>query len=91
MVRVVCCLLLTGLPEPSIHKPCDFAPFLFPENRANRKNAIASKVTELAEGTLDCWWLNNLLLANKPLLRKGREYEKDDNISCYSNALSRLW
>ena len=49
------------------------------------------KVTELAEVTLDCWWLNNLLLANKPLWRKGMEYEKDDNISCYSNALSRLW
>jgi len=55
MVRVVCCLLLTGLPEPSIHKPCDFAPFLFPKNCANRKNGAVTllKVTELAEGTLD--------------------------------------
>ena len=34
-VRVVCCLLLAGLPEPSIHKPYDFAPFLFPENRVD--------------------------------------------------------
>ena len=53
MVRVVCCLLLTGLPEPSIHKPCDFAPFLFPEIRANRKNGAVTllKVTERAEVT----------------------------------------
>lgn len=53
MVRVVCCLLLTGLPEPSIHKPCDYAPFLFPKNRVNRKNGAVMllKVTERAEVT----------------------------------------
>ena len=43
-------LRIAGLPEPSIHKPCDFAPFLFPEKLCENSKASFKILSQAAFG-----------------------------------------
>lgn len=65
VVRVVCCLSLTGLPEPSIRKPATSHLFYFPKIVRRGCDVIARNASD--EFIRVCWLLNENFSRKPPL------------------------